>query len=273
MIRKATTTVVVALAVLAAYVSYIHMFVVTRLYGAESMATAVVVPLTIDGMIVASGMVVLAHAQTGRRVPVLTWFGLAFGIVATVGVNAAYGLQSGPAGAVLAAWPAVALVVSYEALIRLVRFEPPSEPASREPEPEPAPVREARETSEPAPVRRAEPVPTERFAAEPPNQGTNGHRAGANGGPGKPAQAHPGNGHDDHRGEALEVYRAAFARGEPMSERALASRFGRGRTWARGVIAEAARPADGDAATAPDSNGGEAGAGSRTEAQTGGERR
>lgn len=38
---------------------------------------------------------------------------------------------------------------------------------------------------------------------------------------------------------AVAAYRASIAAGEPLSERALASRYGRSRRWARGVMSRA----------------------------------
>jgi len=46
---------------------------------------------------------------------------LAAGIGATLAANVASGLQFGPAGALVAAWPALAVVGSYELLMLVVR--------------------------------------------------------------------------------------------------------------------------------------------------------
>ena len=46
---------------------------------------------------------------------------LALGIVATLAANVLHGLDHGPIGAAVAAWPALALVGSYELLMTLIR--------------------------------------------------------------------------------------------------------------------------------------------------------
>jgi hypothetical protein len=46
---------------------------------------------------------------------------LAVGIVATFGANLAHGLNHGPIGALVSAWPALALVGSFELLMLLIR--------------------------------------------------------------------------------------------------------------------------------------------------------
>ena len=76
------------------------------------------VPLTVDGLIYASSMVMLDSARRKTPVPALArWLlGLGLGIAATLGANVAHGLGHGLVGAAVAAWPAIALVGSYELL-------------------------------------------------------------------------------------------------------------------------------------------------------------
>ncbi|MEU7861231.1 DUF2637 domain-containing protein [Nonomuraea sp. NPDC049141] len=120
MIRWSTTIVVVLLAAVAAVVSYRHAFEVVVANG-ESGFTAVLVPLTIDGLIFASSMVLLDAARRGLKVPKLARFTLALGILATLAANVAHGWAHGPVGAIVAAWPALALVLAYELLMGLIR--------------------------------------------------------------------------------------------------------------------------------------------------------
>jgi len=79
------------------------------------------VPLTVDGLIYASSMVMLDCAR--RKVPVraLARWLLGLGITATLAANVAHGLGHGLTGAAVAAWPAVALVGSYELLMMIIR--------------------------------------------------------------------------------------------------------------------------------------------------------
>ncbi|WP_307827780.1 DUF2637 domain-containing protein [Planomonospora sp. ID82291] len=120
MIRAVTTAVVVLLAAVAAVVSYRHAFEVVTAYG-EAGFTAYLVPLTIDGAIFASSMVMLDCARRGLPVPPLARWTLGLGILATLAANVAHGWAHGPVGAIVAAWPAVALVLSYELLMGLIR--------------------------------------------------------------------------------------------------------------------------------------------------------
>ena len=78
-------------------------------------------PLTVDGLIYASSMVMLDSARRKVPVPALAQWLLGLGIAATLAANVAHGLGHGPVGAAVAAWPAVALVGSYELLIMVMR--------------------------------------------------------------------------------------------------------------------------------------------------------
>lgn len=120
MIRFATTVVVLLLAAVAAVVSYRHAYEVVVLNG-EAGFTAYLVPLTIDGAIFASSMVLLDAARRRLPVPKLARWTLALGILATLAANVAHGWAHGPVGAIVAAWPAVALVLSYELLMGMIR--------------------------------------------------------------------------------------------------------------------------------------------------------
>lgn len=120
LIRWSTALAVICVATVAAIVSYRHAYHVVRSYGEDGL-TARLVPLTVDGLIYASSMVMLHSARHGRPVPTLARWLLGLGIAATVAANAAHGLSFGPVGAIVAAWPALALVGSYELLMLMVR--------------------------------------------------------------------------------------------------------------------------------------------------------
>src|SRR5450755_370165 len=119
-IRLSTAAAVVAVAGIAAYVSYWHAYAVVRTYG-ESGITARLEPATIDGLVYASSMVILYAARHRVSVPSLARWLLGLGIAATLTANMAQGLSHGPVGAMVAAWPAVSLVGSYELLLWLIR--------------------------------------------------------------------------------------------------------------------------------------------------------
>ena len=119
-IKWTTAGAVVCVATVAAVVSYDHAYALVRAYGEDGW-TARLVPLTVDGLIYASSMVMLHAARHRTRVPVLARWLLGFGIAATLAANAAHGLEDGLVGAIVAAWPALALVGSYELLMLMVR--------------------------------------------------------------------------------------------------------------------------------------------------------
>jgi hypothetical protein len=115
-IRLSTAAAVLAVAGIAAYVSYGHAYAVVRAHG-ESGITARLEPGTIDGLVYASSMIVLYAARHRMPVPCLARWLLGLGIAATLTANMAQGWSHGPVGAAVAAWPAVSLVGSYELLV------------------------------------------------------------------------------------------------------------------------------------------------------------
>ena len=119
-IRWTTAVAVIAVAAVAAVASYEHAYDLVRAHG-EAGWTARLVPLTVDGLIYASSMVMLDCARRKVAVPGLARWLLGLGITATLAANVAHGLGHGLAGAAVAAWPAVALVGSYELLMMIIR--------------------------------------------------------------------------------------------------------------------------------------------------------
>jgi hypothetical protein len=157
-IRWSTAAAVVGVAVVAAVVSYEHAYALVHAHG-ETGWTAHLIPLTVDGLIWASSMVMLDSARRKVPVPALARWLLGLGIAATLAANVAHGLGHGPVGAVVAAWPAVALVGSYELLMMIIR----GAQASGLPAGAPA------ATAAPDPVPRADPLharAAEEFASE-----------------------------------------------------------------------------------------------------------
>jgi hypothetical protein len=116
-IRWSTAGAVVGVAAVA---SYEHAYDLVRAHG-EVGWTACLVPLTVDGLIYASSMVMLDSAHGKAPVPGLARWLLGLGIAATLAANMAHGLGHGLIGAAVAAWPAVALVGSYELLMVIIR--------------------------------------------------------------------------------------------------------------------------------------------------------
>ena len=119
-ITTALAVVTVAVAVVAAVISYQHAYELVRSHG-ESGVTARLVPFTVDGLIWAASMVGLDSSRRGQPVPRLAACSLGAGICATVGANLAHGVGHGPVGALVSAWAALALVGSFELLMMLIR--------------------------------------------------------------------------------------------------------------------------------------------------------
>ncbi|HEX6520547.1 MAG TPA: DUF2637 domain-containing protein [Streptosporangiaceae bacterium] len=107
-------------AVVGVVASYEHAYDLVQAHG-EVGWTARLVPLTADGLIYASSMVMLDSARRNAPVPGLARWLLGLGIAATLAANVAHGLGHGLIGAAVAAWPAVALVGSYELLMLIIR--------------------------------------------------------------------------------------------------------------------------------------------------------
>ncbi len=255
-IRVSTAIAVLAVAGVAAYVSYWHAYAVVCAHG-ETGVTARLEPATIDGLVYASSMVNLYAARHRLPVPVLARWLLALGIVATLAANMAQGWSHGPVGAVIAAWPAASLVGSYELLVWIIRTAaaggPAREPAADHPDTaadhpwsaagqvaDAGQGRQHREVTglattgghapEPLiPVVRADqrPVPG-------PDQADHPDQAADH--LGAPADQIPGR---DVIAAAVSAYSSSVQKGEPLSERKLAGMFGKSRRWARSRMAEA----------------------------------
>jgi len=240
-IRLSTAAAVLAVAGIAAYISYWHAYAVVRAHG-ESGITARLEPATIDGLVYASSMVMLYAARHRVPVPSLARCLLGLGIAATLTANMAQGWSHGLVGAVVAAWPAASLVGSYELLVWLIRTSGVAEhrrptghlgdAAARRAAVRPAtaaatgtefPRRSGRDT----PDQERQPAAQ---AAGPPTIPVSGQRD----------QAVPEAGAVNDA--AVAAYRRSAQAGNPLSERKLAQMFGHtSRRWARARIAEARR--------------------------------
>jgi Protein of unknown function (DUF2637) len=235
-IRISTAVAVLAVACLAAYISYWHAYAVVLAHG-ESGITARLEPATIDGLVYASSMVVLYAAWHQIPVPPLARWLLGLGIVATLATNMAQGWPHGPIGVAVAAWPAVSLVGSYELLVWLIR-------TAGTPEAAPA-AQEASNGSGryPIPASSAASERHSQDAREKPRQSPQpaklpDGRAAATAS-GLKDQAMP-EAQVAVNGQAVAAYRLSARAGNPLSERKLAQMFGRtSRRWARARITEA----------------------------------
>ena len=136
-VRWTAVAAVLAVAAVAAWVSYRHAVDVVTVHG-EPGAVGHWYPVLIDGLIVAASMVLLDAARHQESAPRLAWLLLASGIGATLAVNVLAGVPSGWLGALIASWPALAFVGCYELLMMLVRASarraPVTVAAEREPQ-------------------------------------------------------------------------------------------------------------------------------------------
>jgi len=119
-IRWSTAGAVAGVAAVAAAASCEHAYALVRAHG-ETGWIGRLVPLTVDGLIYASSMVLLDSARREVPVPALARWLLGLGIAAALAASVAHGLGHGPAGAAVAAWPAVALAGSYELFMTIIR--------------------------------------------------------------------------------------------------------------------------------------------------------
>ena len=94
LIRITTALAVVAVAVVAAVISYQHAYELVRSHR-ESGVTARLLPFTVDGLIWAASMVVLDASRRGQPVPRLAAWSLGAGIAATVGEELSRGRGPG----------------------------------------------------------------------------------------------------------------------------------------------------------------------------------
>jgi hypothetical protein len=105
--------IVVVVALVAAAASYEHQRSLAVLAGEGDLAY--VLPISVDGMMLATSRSILRRRRSGIAVPFLSWFGFALGFVASVAANVA-AADPTLVGRLLAAWPPVALFIAYETL-------------------------------------------------------------------------------------------------------------------------------------------------------------
>src|SRR5712691_5299448 len=87
-IRWTTTGCVALLALIAGTVSYLHMHLLVEMHG-QPRRVAALIPLSVDGMIVAASTTLLADSRAGERGEVLPWALLVIGSVASLAANVA----------------------------------------------------------------------------------------------------------------------------------------------------------------------------------------
>jgi Protein of unknown function (DUF2637) len=118
-IRRATTAAVVGVAGIAAVVSYRHMAAVALAHG-EDRLNAAVIPLSVDGLIAAASLRILASSRVGRHPPALPYLLLCLGSAASLAANVIHA-EPTLIARLVSSWPSLALIGSYEMLMSLLR--------------------------------------------------------------------------------------------------------------------------------------------------------
>jgi hypothetical protein len=133
-IRYSTIGAVAAVGLTAAVLSYRHQFELAAGHG-ESALTAKLLPVSIDGLLVAGTLAILdaSRRQTGHAWAARVTVGL--GVAMTMWANIVHGLGYGWAGIVLSGWPPVALMAAIEVLARMIRPVPSPVPVTEVPHP------------------------------------------------------------------------------------------------------------------------------------------
>lgn len=142
LVRVTTVFAVVVVAVIAAVVSYSHMQQLAASAGEDWRSW--LIPLSIDGLVVAASMVLLTRRRTELPGGPLAWGALGAGVGASLAANMA-DARPEPTAVLVAGWPAVAFAVAFELLCQQRRAErhettqPAAEPVPI-PGPEPLPA-------------------------------------------------------------------------------------------------------------------------------------
>jgi hypothetical protein len=116
LLRHVTTAAVLAVGVVAAIVSYSHMVNLGLSPQVGEGWRSWLIPISIDGLIVAASMVLVTRRRAGLPASRLAWGALGVGVTASLGANMAD--ASGSVTSILyAGWAPVALAVGFELLL------------------------------------------------------------------------------------------------------------------------------------------------------------
>jgi Protein of unknown function (DUF2637) len=131
-LARITSAAVLGVGVIAAVISFLHIEHLSATHGQTPLASYLL-PLSIDGDVVASSLTMLRAAWKQQAAP---WLGrgmLLAGVGATLAANVAYGLGSGVEGALISGWPALAFIGCAEmAIMSARRFTPVPDPGGDE---------------------------------------------------------------------------------------------------------------------------------------------
>ena len=125
-LRGITVAAVVVVGVIAAVVSYSHMVNLGTAVG-ESWRSYLI-PISIDGLMVAASMVLVIRRRAELAASKLAWAALGGGVAASIGANMA-DAQANATAILYAGWAPVALAVGFEMLLLQRRASTPEVPA------------------------------------------------------------------------------------------------------------------------------------------------
>lgn len=114
MVRGTTVFAVSVVAAVAAAVSFMHMQELAARAGEGWRSW--LIPLAIDGLVVAASMTMVVRRRAGRKTGWLAWTSITLGITASLAANIA-AAEPTLIGRAVAAWPPVALLLAYELLM------------------------------------------------------------------------------------------------------------------------------------------------------------
>jgi hypothetical protein len=117
-VQRITTVSVLAVALVAAVASYDHQRVLAELAGEGWRAW--LLPISVDGLVVAASMSMLVNRRNGQAAGLLAWVALLLGLGASLAANVA-AAEPTIVGRVVAGWPPLALLLAYELLMQQVR--------------------------------------------------------------------------------------------------------------------------------------------------------
>jgi Protein of unknown function (DUF2637) len=140
LLRSGAAAAVLLVAFIAAVISFVHIEHLAVTHGQTAMAAALL-PLSIDGTVTASSLVLLRAARARISAPALAQVMLGLSVLATLAANVAYGAAYGVTGALISGWPAVAFIGCAEMAITMARrARQPEIPADPQEFPVPVPV-------------------------------------------------------------------------------------------------------------------------------------
>lgn len=134
-VRRTAVASVLLVALVAAVCSYAHMQALAVRSGEEW--RSLIIPLSVDGMLVASTLAIVDRRRAGNSAGWVPWFGLSLGILASLAANVA-AARPDPIARVIAAWPPLAFAVAVETLVIVLRGRQTGAGESEPPTPEAA---------------------------------------------------------------------------------------------------------------------------------------